>query len=157
MEFSNGFKIFNKLISVSNSIYFSNNKNEFYSIDLETGLLNWKQKVNSNTRPTVVEDFIFTISLEGFFVILDKNNGNIIRVTDVFSNFKKRKKINPSGFILGKKLVYLTTTSGKLILIDIESGKVTKILNIDNEKISRPMFLDKSLYITKNNSIIRLN
>ena len=75
----------------------------------------------------------------------------------MFSNFKKRKKINPSGFILGKKLVYLTTTSGKLILIDIESGKVTKILNIDNEKISRPMVLDKNLYITKNNSIIRLN
>ena len=75
----------------------------------------------------------------------------------MFSNFKKRKKINPSGFILGKKLVYLTTSSGKLLLIDIENGKVTKILNIDNEKISRPMVLDKSLYITKKNSIIRLN
>ncbi len=156
--YADSFKLqISELVSDLNSIYFSNNKNEFYSIDLQTGLLNWKQKVNSNIRPTVVENLIFTISLEGFFVILDKNNGNIIRVTDVFSNFKKRKKINPSGFILGKKLVYLTTTSGKLILIDIESGKVTKILNIDNEKISRPMVLDKNLYITKNNSIIRLN
>ena len=156
--YADSFKLqISELVSDLNSIYFSNNKNEFYSIDLQTGLLNWKQKVNSNIRPTVVENLIFTISLEGFFVILDKNNGNIIRVTDVFSNFKKRKKINPSGFILGKKLVYLTTTSGKLMLIDIESGKVTKILNIDNEKISRPMVLDKNLYITKNNSIIRLN
>ena len=156
--YADSFKLqISELVSDLNSIYFSNNKNEFYSIDLQTGLLNWKQKVNSNIRPTVVENLIFTISLEGFFVILDKNNGNIIRVTDVFSNFKKRKKINPSGFILGKKLVYLTTTSGKLILIDIESGKVTKILNIDNEKISRPMVLDKNLYITKNTSIIRLN
>ncbi len=156
--YADSFKLqISELVSESSSIFFSNNRNEFYSLDLETGLLNWKQKVNSNIRPTVSQEIIFTISLEGFLVILDKNNGNIIRVTDVFSNFKKREKINPTGFIVGKNLIYLTTSNGKLILINIENGKTTKILNIDNEKVSRPMVLDKILYITKNNSIIRLN
>ena len=37
-----------KLISDGNSIYISNNKNEFYSIDAKTGNLNWKNKINSN-------------------------------------------------------------------------------------------------------------
>jgi len=156
--YADSFKLqISDLVSESNLIFFSNNKNEFYSLDLETGLLNWKQKVNSNIRPTVLEDIVFTVSLEGFFIVIDKNLGNIIRATDVFSNFKKRKKIRPTGFIVGKNLIYLTTSNGKLLLINIESGKTTKILNIDKEKISRPMVLDKNLYITKNNSIIKLN
>ena len=146
-----------ELDSESNSIYFSNNKNEFYSLDIETGLLNWKQKVNSTIRPTVSDQLIFTVSLEGFLVIIDKNYGNIIRVTDVFDKLKKRKKVRPEGFILGKNSIYLTTSNGKLLLINTKNGKVIKILNIDNEKISRPMVLNKSLYITKNNSIIKLD
>ena len=32
--------------------YFSNNKNEFFSLDIIHGTLNWKQKINSNLRPT---------------------------------------------------------------------------------------------------------
>ena len=40
-----------KLISDGNSIYISNNKNEFYSIDAKTGSLNWKSKINSNGMP----------------------------------------------------------------------------------------------------------
>ena len=146
-----------ELVSESNSIYFSNNKNEFYSLDIETGLLNWKQKVNSTIRPTVSDQLIFTVSLEGFLVIIDKNYGNIIRVTDVFDKLKKRKKVRPEGFILGKNSIYLTTSNGKLLLINTKNGKVIKKLNIDNEKISRPMVLNKSLYITKNNSIIKLD
>ena len=156
--YADSFKLqISELVSESNSIYFSNNKNEFYSLDLETGLINWKQKINSRLRPTIAEKLVFTVSSEGFLVVIDKNYGNIIRVTDIFNNFKKRMKIKPEGFILGKNLIYLTTSNGKLLLINIKSGKTSKILNIDNEKISRPMFSNKSLYITKNNSIIKLN
>ena len=42
------------LIINNNSIYFSNNKNEFYSVDLETGSTNWKQKINSFIKPSVI-------------------------------------------------------------------------------------------------------
>ena len=58
---------------------------------------------------------------------------------------------------MGKKNIYLTNNKGKLFLIDIESGKTKKILKIDNGKISRPSYFNKSLYIVKDNSIIKLN
>ena len=147
------------LIADNDTILFSNNKNEFISLDLSTGLLNWKQKVNSSLRPTLINNLIFSVSLEGFLFVIDKKSGNIIRVTDVFKQFKikKRQKIKPVGFIVGSENIYLSTNNGKLIIIDVLTGKPISILKIDNDKISRPFVLNQNLYIIKENSVIKLN
>ena len=183
------------LIANNNSILFSNNKNEFFSLDIKRGNLNWKQKVNSNIRSTLVDNIIFAISMEGFLIIIDNQSGNIIRITDVFTQYKrsyfkkrsrtytfgKKKKpkskrivkektkptytfgqkqgstIEPVGFIVGSKNIYLTTSHGRLIIIDITTGKPTSILKIDNNKISRPFVLNKNLFIIKDNAIIKLD
>ena len=147
------------IITDGDTLFFSNNKNQFFSIDLGSGSFNWENKVNSNLRPTLIGNYLFTVSIEGYLIIIDKNNGNILRATDVFENFKKkmRDKIKPTGFIVGKKNVYLSTDKGRLLVIDIYTGKTTSILKIDNNKISRPFVLDKSLFVIKNNAIIKLN
>ena len=147
------------LILANQSIFFSNNQNDFFSLDSNTGSLNWQQKINSNLRPTFIEDFVFTVSMNGFLVIIDNSSGNIIRITDIFKNFKKKKrsKIYPVGFIVGSNNIYLTTSNGKLMIIDIATGRTKSILKIDNDKISRPFVLNQSLYIIKENSIIKLN
>ena len=147
------------LIANNNTILFSNNKNEFFSLDIKTGVMNWKQKINSNLRSTLVDNIIFSISMEGFLFVVDNQSGNIIRITDIFRQFKskKRSKIKPVGFIVGSENIYLTTDNGKLMIIDIKSGRATSILKIDNGKISRPSVLNQNLFIIKENSIIRLN
>jgi len=147
------------LIASKNLILLSNNKNEFYSLDIKNGSLNWKQKINSSLRPTLVGDLIFTITMEGFLVIVNKKNGNVVRSTDIFQKYskKKRKKIVPIGFIVGTNNVYLTTNNGRLFIIDILTGRTTTILKIDNKKISRPFVLNQSLFIIEQNSIIKLN
>ena len=42
-------------------------------------------------------------------------------------------------------------------VIDIASGKTISTLKIDKEKISRPFVLNKSLFIIKDDAIIKLN
>ena len=59
--------------------------------------------------------------------------------------------------MVGKKNIYLTTSNGKLVIIDISNGKAKSVINIDRQKISRPFILDKSLYIIKDNAILKLN
>ena len=147
------------LITDGNTLFFSNNKNQFFSIDLGTGSFNWENQVNSSLRPSLVGNYIFTVSLEGYLIVIEKNSGNIIRVTDVFNNFKKKKrdKIKPVGFIIGTNNIYLSTDNGRLMVIDIKSGRTKSILKIDNDKISRPHVIDKDLYVVKENAIIRLN
>ena len=143
----------------STSLFFSNNKNQLFSIDLGSGSFNWENKVNSNLRPTLTNNYLFTVSIEGYLIVIEKSSGNIIRVTDIFKNFKpkKRKKIKPTGFVMGLNNIYLSTDNGRILVIDVSSGKTKSALKIDNEKISRPIILDKNLFIVKDNAIIKLN
>tara|TARA_B100001057_G_C22814604_1_gene936848 strand:- start:76 stop:1377 length:1302 start_codon:yes stop_codon:yes gene_type:complete len=147
------------IVSDGYNLFFSNNKNQFYSVDIKSGNFKWVNKVNSNIRPTLVGNFLITVSLEGYLVVIDKITGNIIKVTDLFNNFnpKKRNKIFPIGFVIGQKDIYLSTNTGRLLVIDIKSGKTISTLKIDNEKISRPFISNKNLYLVKNNAIIKLN
>ena len=162
------------IIADNNTLYLSNNKNEFFSIDIKTGVLNWRQKVNSNLRSTLVDNYIFAISLEGYLIVIEKKTGNIIRSTNIFSFIKIKKNrrnlftgaiienkkiqnIKPSGFIMGVNNLYVTTTNGRLLTVDIKTGKTQSVIKIDNSKISRPLVLNESLYIIKDNSIIKLN
>ncbi len=147
------------IIADENNLFFSNNKNQFFSVDIKSGSFNWENNVNSNLRPTLIENFLISVSLEGYLVVIDRITGNIIKVTDVFDNFnpKKRDKISPTGFIVGLKSIYLSTNIGKLLVIDIKSGKTISTLKIDNDKISRPVVLNDNLYLVKENAIIKLN
>ena len=147
------------LITDGQTLFFSNNKNQFFSIDLETGSFNWENKVNSNLRPSLVGNYLFTISIEGYLIVIEKNSGNIIRISDVFKDFKKNKRneIKPVGFIIGLNKIYLSTDNGRLLVVDIATGKTDSVLKIDSEKISRPFILDKNLFVIKDNAIIKLN
>ncbi len=147
------------LVAKNKSLIFSNNRNEFYSINSMNGLLNWKQEINSNVRPIFYNEFIFTISNEGFFFVIDSKSGNLIRITDVFSVFKEktRKKINPIGFMASEKNLFLSTSNGRLLVINIADGKTELVMKIDNEKISRPFIFNKKIILVKDSSIIRLN
>ncbi len=148
-----------ELISDGGNLYFSNNKNQFFSIDLNVGNFDWETTINSNLRPTIFGNIIFTISIEGFLFLIDKNNGNIIRTTDLFDNLKSNKRAitKPTGFILGKDKIYLSTNVGILFVIDAITGKTLKKLKIDNEKILRPINLNNYLFVVKDNAIIKLN
>ena len=139
------------LVTDGKTLFFSNNKNQFFSVDLVSGSFNWENKVNSSLRPSLVGNYIFTISLEGYLIVIEKNSGNIIRVTDIFGDYKKkqREKIKPVGFIVGVRNIYLTTDHGRLMIIDIKSGRTKSILKLDNEKISRPFILNENLYVVK--------
>ncbi len=148
-----------QLVTDGNSVFFSNNKNQFYSIDLKTGTANWINEVNSNVKPILVGNLIFTISNEGYLYVIDKNKGNIVRITDLFLNYKdkKRKKIYPIGFVIGYKNLFLTNSDGKMIVVSIENGKIIKIEKVSSGLISEPFIFNKNLYVVRNGSIVQYN
>ena len=151
--------VLSDLVARGDNLIFSNNRNEFYSLNINNGLINWKQEVNSNVRSIFYNDLIFSVSNEGYFFVIDGKNGNIIRITDIFRVFgdKTREKIKPVGFIASYDKLMLSTNNGRLLTIDIASGKTESISKIDNEKISRPFVFNKKIILVKDNSIIRLN
>ena len=158
--YENSFSLKNSDIIVeNNNIYFSNNKNEFFSLNERTGTIRWKQKLNSNLRPTYVDGLVFTVTLEGYLAIIDSRNGNLVRMTNIFDKIKnhKKKNIKPEGFIITKEKIYLSLNNGRLIIIDILTGKALDVIKIDNGKISRPYIFNNDMFIVKDNAILKLN
>ena len=155
--YQNAFSLENSdLVFENNTIYFSNNKNEFYSIDARTGAIKWAQSINSSLRPTIIENLIFTVSNEGYLFIIDDPTGNIIRITDVLKNFKDKLEIKPIGFIYAKNKVYVSLSNGRLVIINSSTGIQENIKKINNSKISRPYILNKSMYLIKDNALVKI-
>ncbi len=146
------------LVFAKNSIYFSNNKNELFSIDARSGIVNWKQTVNSSLTPTVVEDFVFSVSNEGYLFVVDAEKGNIIRITNMLKNLKNKKnKIKPTGFVIASNKIYLSLNNGSLIKADAITGIEEKIYKLSRSKILRPNIFGDNMYLIKDNAIIKSN
>ena len=147
------------LVLDENNIYFSNNKNSFFSLDTNLGLINWKQDISSTLRPVIIDNIILTISPKGYLYVLEKNSGNIIRITDIFYNIKSknRKKIEINGFITSSDKIYLSTNNGKIIKINIENGNIDLVYRVSRSKISKPYVNDGKIYIIKDNGIVKIN
>jgi outer membrane protein assembly factor BamB len=147
------------IIADKQTLYFSNDKNQFFSLDIKTGSINWKQKINSVLRPTLIDNYLFTISLDGFLFVIDKNSGNIIRITNLLKKFKpkQKNKIKFTGFIVGNENIYISTNYGRLFIAEISTGQIKSIIKIDKNKISRPFILNQKLIVITDNSIIKLN
>ena len=152
------FKI-SKLVSDGDAIFFSNNKYEFYSIDVKTGTTNWINKINSNLTPILTKDLIFTVSNEGFLFTIQKSTGNIIRINYLYKDYKEknRKELKPIGFVIGNTNIYISNNDGKLIVADLSNGKVNFIEKIGGDTISEPFIVNQNLYVIKSGSIVRYN
>ena len=150
---------FSKLISDGDSIFFSTNKNEFYSIEAKTGTINWINKINSNVMPVIIGNLIITISNEGYFYLLERKNGKIIRATNLFESFKEKQKeqIYPIGFVVGDKNLYLTNSDGDMMIISLETGRIIKVIDVARSIVSEPFIFNNNLYVVRNGSIVQYN
>ncbi len=144
------------LVLEKDSIFFSNNKNEFYSINKDNGFLNWKQNIDSNIRPIIANDIIFTVSNDGILYFIDSLGGNIIKSNNLLINFKAKKRqfIKPIGIVLGSDNIFLSLDNGMLIVASIQTGEIINTFKVDGSQISKPFIFDNKLYIIKDNSII---
>ncbi len=150
--------IYSDIVLDNNTIYFSNNKNEFFAVSLDTGSVKWRKKINSSIRPTITKDLIITIADNGFLIILDKKNGKLVRSTNIKTKIKNKKwdDLVNNGFLVAKNKIYLST-NGKLNIIDLSDGLSKKIVDLDKKFIARPYIYEKSMYILSNNQIIKYN
>ena len=156
----NAFQLSNsELVINENTIFFSNNKNEFYSIDTTTGLINWIAEISSDLKPVIIGNLVITISEKGYLYVVDKKSGNIIRINDLFKDYKdkKRKQIKPTGFFIALNKIYLTNSDGKLIIVNSSEANILNVVKISGGKILQPFINENNLFLISNGSIIKFN
>ena len=147
-----------EIVILDENIFFSS-KSTFFSYNLDTGQLNWKQEVSSVGSPIIDGNNIFIITKNGYFVIIDKKTGEIISSTNILKILKKKKQSTRiTGFIMGSGKIYSVSSNGYLIISSPVSGKVETFKKIGDPVISAPIITDGKLYIlTKNSRILGFN
>ena len=65
--------------------------------------------------------------------------------------------IKPIGFVIGKTNLYLTNDDGKMIVVDLITGKTTNTIKVSNSFVSEPFIFNKNLFIIQNGSIDQYN
>jgi hypothetical protein len=99
------------------------------------------------------------MSNEGYLYVLEKNNGNIVRISNLYKNYKEKKRSNikPIGFIIGNTKLYLTNDDGKMIIADLATGKPIDMIKVSGNLISEPLIYNKKLFVIKNGSVVQYN
>ena len=69
--------------------------------------------------------------------------------------FAKRKNLKPTGFMVGQNKLYLSNSDGNLIVVDVNSGKLSEIKKVSRNLISKPYFDNGDLFVVKNGSVIQ--
>ncbi len=146
-----------KLVSEGKSIFFSNNKNEFYSVNLKNGSINWINDISSSLTPILIKNLIITISDNGYLFTIDKDKGNIIKINNIYKIYKdkNRKKIKPIGFSISQDKIYVSNSDGKLIILELKTGKIQKVVKIARKIMSKPFLYNNHLFMIKNGAIIQ--
>jgi len=146
-------------IVISDENIFFSTQSSIFSFNLNTGSTNWAKDVSSVAAPIVDGENIFIVTENGFFVILNKNNGDIISSSNILNSLKKKSKNTKiSGFVMGSGKIYSSTLNGYLIVSSASSGKVEKVKKIGEMINSSPIISDGKLFIyTKNFKILGFN
>ena len=134
-------------------------KMNFIQLIQKLDKLNWKNEINSILRPIVIGKYIMTVSDNGYFYIIDKVSGNIIRINDLYKNYKikKRNDLHPTGFLVAANKIYLSNSDGKLIIADLNTVNILDTIKIHSDRILQPLINNNNLYLIRNGSIIRFN
>jgi len=147
------------IVLFKKNIFFSNNFSKLYSLNLDSGILNWILNINSNLRPILIDNFLYTISQEGYLIVIDSIEGKIIRSNYILDKFKakERKKLFMQGFLIASDKVYITTNLGYLIICSVSTGKVEKVSKLSNSQLSEPIISNNHLYVLTNKSLFISN
>ena len=106
-----------------------------------------------------MEKNIFIVTENGYFVVIEKDTGEIISSTNILKILKRRKQeTKVSSFIMGSNKIYAITLNGFLISSSASSGKVESFKKIGGSNISPLAINNGKLYIlTDKSKILVLN
>jgi len=136
-----------KIVIDDNIIIFSA-KSSIFSFNINSGYMNWKRNVSSIGAPIIDGKNIFIQTVNGYFVILDKDTGSILSSTNILKILNKSKKqIFITGFVMGSEKIYSTTSNGYLIVASPITGKVENFMRIGDPIVASPVISNGKLYI----------
>lgn len=105
------------------------------SVDYRTGNIVWEREIHSTSTPVVNGSFIFAVTSDHQVVCLIRHSGKIIWVTQL-PGYGIKEKISYTGPILAGNKLIITSSQGKALFLNPETGE-----NVDQLSLPGPCYL----------------
>lgn len=132
-----------------NVVYLIGNANRMGAFNVETGEPLFIQPIGGQTTPLISGNTLFMITNKNTLVALDKKKGSLIWEETLSS--KEKKGVSWNRPILANNQLIATSNKGDMLFINLETGKTTKQMEIDELSVA-PIVNNKNLIILTNDA-----
>lgn len=144
------------IIQLNSSVYFGSFQDDWSSVDLRTGSLNWRfstgvlnKDCNWIMPPAADENRLFIAGLDGVIYSLEASSGRV--------SWKRKLPAAPStGLALRDKTIYVGTSGQRIYRLNAETGTVISELATEAKPVGRLAFANDSLFMFLNNASERV-
>jgi outer membrane protein assembly factor BamB len=140
------------IIQINSSVYFGSFQEQWSSVDLKTGSLNWSFSTGATNKecdppkaPVTDGNRLFIAGQDGVIYSLDALSGRV--------SWKRKLPGAPStGLALRDKTIYVGTTDQRLYRLNAETGAVISELTTEAKPVGRLAFANDSLLLFLQNA-----
>jgi len=140
-------------IDDKNNLFFSSNYGFIYSMNANSGQINWAKPINTKNKLIFANKYMVSISKKKL-IILDKANGSILFNQDVTKSFKNSKELNLEDVFIGRNEIFIFLNNGELITLNLSNLKIIKKRKISNSFKEYIVYM-KNIYILTNKNILK--
>jgi outer membrane protein assembly factor BamB len=140
------------IIQINSSVYFGSFQEQWSSVDLKTGSLNWSFSTGATNKecdmpkaPVTDGNRLFIVGQDGVIYSIDASSGRV--------NWKRKLPAAPStGLALRDKTIYVGTTDQRLYRLSAETGEVISELATEAKPVGRLVVANDSLLLFLQNA-----
>jgi eukaryotic-like serine/threonine-protein kinase len=144
------------IIQINSSVYFGSFQEQWSSVDLKTGSLNWSFSTGATNKecdmpkaPVTDGNRLFIVGQDGVIYSLDASTGRV--------GWKRKLPGAPStGLTLRDKTIYVGTNDQRLYRLNAETGEVISELATEAKPVGRLAFVNDSLLLFLQNASERV-
>ena len=138
-------------------IYASSLSGKFAALDLSSGGFIWEIPIKTSNDPIINGDSVFILSNDGRVINLQKSNGGVRWVANIYEQVKIKSKGAPvcSGPILANNNLLIACQDGNIFEIDSIYGKINKLFNLGASIYLSPIIINGNvIFYTEDAEVI---
>ena len=144
------------IVQLNSSVYFGSFQDQWSSVDLKTGGLNWSFSTGATNKecdmpkaPVTDGNRLFIAGQDGVIYSLDASTGRV--------GWKRKLPSAPTtGLALRDKIIYVGTSGQRLYRLNAETGAVISELATEAKPVGRLAFANDSLFMFLQNAAERV-
>jgi outer membrane protein assembly factor BamB len=137
---------------VGSNVYFGSFQDQWSSVDLQTGDLNWSFSTGATNKdcdmpksPVTDGNRLFIAGLDGVIYSLNASSGRV--------SWKRKLAASPStALALGDRTIYVGTNDQRIYRLNAETGTVVSELAVESKPVGRLAFVNDSLLMFLDNA-----